>query len=143
MAIIYLDEMWVNACHTKQQAWQDSTVTSSKGDFPRGLTTGLVAPSAKGGCLILVHAGSKDTGFINNAVDFFMSKEGSNVEYHSRMNGVYFEHWFTTKLLPNIPASSVIVIDNAAYHSVTLKKVTTASTRKGDIQMWLTRRGIA
>ncbi|XP_077488018.1 uncharacterized protein LOC144098926 [Amblyomma americanum] len=140
--IVYLDETWVNAGHTRQHVWKDSTVKSSQDAFLRGLTTGLPAPSGKGGRLILVHAGSSLTGFVSGAADFFRAKKGASADYHSEMDGKYFEEWFSSKLLPNIPNSSIIVMDNAPYHSVALEKPLTTSTRKIEIQAWLTRKGI-
>ncbi|KAH7954897.1 hypothetical protein HPB49_022593 [Dermacentor silvarum] len=46
--VIYLDETWVNAGHTKEYVWQDKTVKSAHDAFLKGLSTGLVAPSGKG-----------------------------------------------------------------------------------------------
>ncbi|KAH8036010.1 hypothetical protein HPB51_016314 [Rhipicephalus microplus] len=69
--IIYLDETWVNAGHTKEYVWQDTTVKSSQDAFLKGLTRGLAEPSGKGARLILVHAGSSATGFIEGAADYF------------------------------------------------------------------------
>ena len=37
---------------------------------------------------------------------------------HSKKNRESYETWFTTKLVANIQPNSVIVIDNAPYHSV-------------------------
>ncbi|KAG0429945.1 hypothetical protein HPB47_023154 [Ixodes persulcatus] len=59
------------------------------------------------------------------------------------MNGTYFEGWFSSQLLPKIPPRSIIVMDNAPYHSVALEKAPTSSTRKADIQAWLTKKGIS
>ncbi|XP_075750770.1 uncharacterized protein LOC142817598 [Rhipicephalus microplus] len=140
--IIYLDETWVNAGHTKEYVWQDTTVKSSQDAFLTGLTTGLAAPSGKGARLILVHAGSSATGFIEGAADYFRAKNGGSADYHSEMDGRYFEEWYTDKLLPIIPANSVIVMDNAPYHSVALEKAPTKLTRKADIQLWLTKKGV-
>lgn len=75
--IIYLDETWVNAGHTKEYVWQDTTVKSSQDAFLKGLTTGLAAPSGKGARLILVHAGSSATGFVEGAADYFRAKKGA------------------------------------------------------------------
>nr|XP_037270371.1 uncharacterized protein LOC119161985 [Rhipicephalus microplus] len=120
----------------------DTTVKSSQDAFLKGLTTGLAAPSGKGARLILVHAGSSATGFIEGAADYFRAKKGGSADYHSEMDGRYFEEWFTDKLLPNIPPNSVIVMDNAPYHSVALEKAPTKSTHKADIQLWLTKKGV-
>lgn len=129
----------MNAGHTKQSVWQDKTVQSSHDAFLKGLTTGLPAPSGKGGRLILVHAGSSETGFVKGAADFFRAKKGTATDYHSEMDGTYFEGWFSNKLLPTIPSNSIIVMGNAPYHSVAPE---TAPTRKGNIQAWLSKKGI-
>lgn len=115
---------------------------SSQDAFLKGLTTGLAAPSSKGPRLILVHAGSSATGFVEGAADYFRAKKGGSADYHSEMDGRYFEKWFTDKLLPNIPPNSIIVMDNAPYDSVALEKAPTKSTRKADIQLWLTKKGV-
>lgn len=88
----------MNSGHTKQQVWHDCSVESSKDAFLRGLTKGPPVPSGKRGRLILVQAGTSDTGFVKGAADFFRAKKGSNVDYHSEMDGTYFEDWFTTTL---------------------------------------------
>ena len=41
------------------------------------------------------------------------------------------------KLLPNISANSVIVMDNASYHSILLDRAPTLSSRKAEMQKWL------
>jgi hypothetical protein len=33
------------------------------------------------------------------------------------MDHTLFENWFTNTLIPNLPENSVIVLDNASYHS--------------------------
>ncbi|KAM7298628.1 uncharacterized protein ISCGN_019206 [Ixodes scapularis] len=142
-SIVYLGETWVNAGHTKQFVWQDKTVESSQDAFLKGSTTGLAAPSGKGGRLILVHAGSSETGFVEGAADFFRAKKGNTADYHSEMDGTYFEGWFSSQLLPKIPPRSIIVMDNVPYHSVALEKAPTSSTRKADIQAWVTKKGIS
>ena len=53
------------------------------------------------------------------------------------MNIDHFMEWFSTKLIPNFPASSVIVLDNAKYHNAVVEKHPTTSARKADIQAWL------
>ena len=46
--------------------------------------------------------------------------KGSSADYHQEMNAVNFEKWFEDKLLPALPASSLIVMDNASYHRYVL-----------------------
>ena len=47
------------------------------------------------------------------------------------------------KLIPNLPPKSVVVIDNASYHSVKEDKCPTQSSRKADMQAWLTKHNVA
>ncbi|KAH8027562.1 hypothetical protein HPB51_007112 [Rhipicephalus microplus] len=139
--IYYLDETWINAGHIKDKVWEDANITTREEAFRQGLTTGLRAPSGKGGRLILLHAGSED-GFLNSACLLFRAAKRSG-DYHTEMNGPRFEKWFGEQLLPNIKPCSVIVVDNAPYHSVRLERVPTSSSRKADIQSWLTEKNIA
>lgn len=62
-------------------------------------------------------------------------------DYHGQMNRENFLKWLEEKLLPNIPQESVIVFDNAPYHSVQENKVPTKSSLKKDMIEWLTNNG--
>lgn len=48
------------------------------------------------------------------------------------MDGNSFE-----KMLPQLQENSVIVLDNAPYHSRKLEKIPTTASRKSEIQQWL------
>lgn len=48
------------------------------------------------------------------------------------MNQV-FKKWFKNRLLQNLPKHSVIVMDNASYHSRQEKKIPTKCSRKQEI----------
>ena len=52
------------------------------------------------------------------------------------MNYVIFNKWVEEQL---VPPRSLVVMDNASYHSVIKEgtKAPTSSTRKGDMQKWL------
>jgi hypothetical protein len=108
--------------------------------WQQGLTTGLKDPSGKGGRWIILHAGSS-SGFVDNGLLIFQSKKSG--DYHEEMNSDCFQTWFAEQLLPNIEPSSVIVIDNAPYHSKKIDKVPTTATRKAEIQQWLKDKNIA
>ena len=112
--IFYLDETWVNEGHTTSKVWSDSTIKTPKQAFLSGLTTGLKPAASKGKRLIIVHIGNEN-GFLNGGLLMFESKKSG--DYHTEMNGDIFKTWFEgiIKLLPN---NSVIVMDNAPYHSV-------------------------
>ena len=71
----------------------------------------------------------------------FRSKVKSD-DYHDEMNGKHFAEWFQKQLLPNLPRNSVIVVDNAPYHNVVEEKIPTKSSRKGEMQAWLTKHNI-
>ncbi|XP_077489138.1 uncharacterized protein LOC144099629 [Amblyomma americanum] len=58
------------------------------------------------------------------------------------MDGNYNEKSFTDKLLPNFPANSIVIMNNARHLSVALEKGPTKSMRKSDIQLWLTKKGV-
>jgi ribosomal protein S8 len=48
-----------------------------------------------------------------------------------------FMDWFRTKLLPNSPENSVIIIDNASYHSVQKFKIPNTGSREIEImEFW-------
>ncbi|XP_066950809.1 uncharacterized protein [Macrobrachium rosenbergii] len=57
------------------------------------------------------------------------------------MNHEVFEEWFRCQLLLNIPPASVIVMDNAPYHSRKVEKVPTMSSKKAVITEWLISKG--
>ncbi|KAM7290001.1 hypothetical protein ISCGN_030129 [Ixodes scapularis] len=137
--IFYLDETWVTAGHTVSRVWVDTTVASSHDAFMRGLSTGLKQPSGKGQRLIVTHIGS-DESFVDGCLDVFRGQKTG--DYHEEMDGASFEKWFDG-VLDKLPTGSVIVMDNASYHSRRLEAVPTTSSRKNDIRQWLTSKKIS
>ena len=63
-------------------------------------------------------------------------------DYHDEMTSEHFEEWFHDSLMPNIPANSLIVMDNASYHRRRLEPVPTMSSRNQILQDCLTARAI-
>ncbi|KAI5752371.1 hypothetical protein M8J77_021385 [Diaphorina citri] len=53
------------------------------------------------------------------------------------MNAEHFMEWFRENLLPGLSVPSVIVMDNAPYHSKVLSKVPNSSNKKEEILTWL------
>lgn len=137
--IYFLDETWVNAGHTVQKVWQDTNIQTPRQAFVNGLSTGLKNPSGKGKRLIVLHIGSED-GFVENALLLFESKKTG--DYHEEMNSEVFQNWFK-EVLPNLEEESVIIMDNASYHSRKSEKVVNSSSKKADIQAWLTRKNVS
>lgn len=128
---VYLDETWLNSHHTVSKCWLDE---EGKG--------GLKVPTGKGSRLIVLHGGTRH-GFVSNGLLCFQSKTNSS-DYHDEMDGERFKQWFKEQLLPNIPEHSIIVMDNASYHSTLLEKVPTLSSgKKADMQAWLDRHNIS
>lgn len=106
---IFLDETWTFQNGTgKTKDWQNEDRRSCS--------------LRKGSCearYIVAHAGGKD-GFVEGASLFFRSekkpKEGD--DYHGDMNAENFENWFRNDFVPNLKKPSLIILDNAPYHSV-------------------------
>ncbi|XP_054015963.1 uncharacterized protein LOC128896630 [Hylaeus anthracinus] len=63
------------------------------------------------------------------------------MNYHEEMNVAKFEDWFS-KVISIIEENSVVVMDNAPYHSRKIDKISTSKWKKADIQQWLRARGI-
>ena len=59
------------------------------------------------------------------------------------MNSEKFIGLLRGKLIPNLPPKSVVVIDNASYHSVQEDKCPTQASRKAYMQAWLTKHNVA
>jgi hypothetical protein len=100
---VFIDETWVFSKGGNRNAWQDGTLqTESKktGDGVR---------------YIVVHAGNEN-GFVENAGLIFNSKSKKG-DYHDNMNVENFQNWFKTQLIPNLEEPSLIIMDNASYHS--------------------------
>ncbi|XP_031334045.1 uncharacterized protein LOC116164058 [Photinus pyralis] len=126
--IVFMDETWIYSKGNPGKSWQDEDLKSVR--KPAGYD---------GKRFIIVHAGTS-TGFIQNASLLFVSKSLKE-DYHGEMNGDLFKKWLINNLLNNLEEPSLIVIDNAPYHS-TLEKLPTSSWTKGDMVAGLTRRNI-
>ncbi|KAI4454381.1 hypothetical protein MML48_9g00004633 [Holotrichia oblita] len=120
--VVFLDETWIYSKGNK--SWQNDSVKSVR--KPEGYD---------GKRFIILHAGTEN-GFISGASLIFASNN-KVADYHASMNSTKFEQWVTTQLLPNIPEKSLILMDNAPYHSVVLNKLPTMVSRKQTIMDWL------
>ncbi|XP_074648979.1 uncharacterized protein LOC141904300 [Tubulanus polymorphus] len=114
--IFYLDETWLNVGSVPDRILVDMNIKSCKSAWLDGLTTGLKDRTGKGDRLIILHVGSEDS-FLEGGELVFKSRR-KNADYYDDMNGEDFEKWFKETLLPKLPPNSVIVMDNASYHSV-------------------------
>ncbi|GFY72773.1 DDE_3 domain-containing protein [Trichonephila inaurata madagascariensis] len=115
--IYYLDETWMNEGHSETRVWQGTTIKSSY-EASSNLTVGLTSPKGKRRRLVMTHIGSEE-GFVRDAADIFIGKKSG--DYHEEMDGNHFEKWFET-VMPKLKPQSIIVMDNAPYHSVKKEK---------------------
>ena len=127
--IIYLDETWFNQNDMATQVWIDEEQVC-----------GQKTVIGKGRRLIVVHAGSA-TGFVNGAL-LTVWTDGRSADYHDNMNAQLFEEWFGD-LMKKIPANSVIIMDNASYHSRQTNRPPNTSSKKAELQAWLTEHNIS
>lgn len=137
--VLYLDETWLNEGHTESKVWQDLSVESSRQAFLQGLSTGLKTPSGKGRRLIITHIGG-EAGFLEGGLHCFESKKSG--DYHEDMNADVFEKWFMA-IVHRLEPGSVIVMDNAPYHSRRLEQQPTSAWRKGQLIEWLRNKDIS
>lgn len=89
---------------------------------------------------IILHAGGQD-GFIDGSSLIFKSKTTAG-DYHGEMNSENFENWLRNSLLPNLNEPSIIVLDNASYHSRLLEKWPAKNWKKDEMRKWLEEKKI-
>jgi len=122
---VYLDELYVNKNHSNDFIWYSGE------DGPW-----VQKPTGKGERLIIINAITK-SGWVSNAKLVFKSTTKTG-DYHGQMNWELFKKWFTEMLLPNIPANSLIMMDNAPYHNILSEHSSpTPSCSKKKIIEWL------
>lgn len=100
-------------------------------------------PSGKGKRLIILHIDS-DSGFVEGVLlcMYVCMESVKNSDYHEEMNAEVFKKWFEN-IVGKLEEGSVIVMDNATYHSRKLVKVPTTAWRKGEIVEWLREKNIS
>lgn len=124
---VCLDETYINKNHSSPFTWYLDD------DGPQ-----VNKPSGVGPRLIVVHAVTKN-GWVEGAQLVFDAKRRTG-DYHGQMNWNNFSKWFKEQLLPNIPAKSLIIIDNARYHNVYSDNFfPNKSSSKEQLRRWLTR----
>ena len=129
--VVYLDETWANARDGKEKMWVEDDPRASG-----GTKGGIRKPSGKWSRLIVLHAGG-ESGWVDGAALVIQNKKATG-DYHDEMTLQHFEEWFHDALMPNIQPNSLIVMDNAPYHSRRLEPMPTMSSRKQVMQDWLT-----
>ncbi|XP_072389644.1 uncharacterized protein [Diabrotica undecimpunctata] len=125
---VFLDETWIFQNGIIGHFWQNKNIKSVK-------TT-----KTDGKRYIRLHAGN-ETGFIEDAEAIFCSKTQLS-DYHGEMNQANFLKWFKYQLLQNLENPSLIVLNNAPYHSMLLHKTPNTGWSKSAIEEWLTEKNI-
>jgi transposase len=127
--MVFLDETWIFQRGESKKTWHDDSIKRVRDS----------GQSSNGKRYMIVHAGTKD-GFVENAGRIFACHSNSQ-DYHENMNHEFFENWFL-QLLQSLSEPSIIILDNASYHSRISKKQPTSSWTKGNIVNWLKENNI-
>ncbi|CAK1595891.1 unnamed protein product [Parnassius mnemosyne] len=127
--VIYLDETYIHSSHSTGKCWQGP---EEDGDLE---------PVSKGNRWIIIHAGG-EKGFVENALLVFKSNTKYG-DYHDEMNSINFKKWVYEKLLPNLHEPSLIVMDNAPYHSICVNRCPNSNHSKADMQKWLEKNNVS
>ncbi|CAH1954533.1 unnamed protein product [Acanthoscelides obtectus] len=86
---------------------------------------------------------NNENGFIPNALLLSAKNiKESCADYHEDMTSDLFEKWIEQQLIPNISPNSVIIMDNAPYHSRQKNKIPNTGTKKQDIIDFMKDKGM-
>jgi transposase len=126
--VVYLDESFLHHHHGGQYSW------FSENDFVERM-------SGKGRRWCFIHA-MQENALLAGTFLAFEAKH-SKGDYHAQFDWDIFQHWFTAQLLRNVPPRSLIVLDRCPFHTVCRDAVVPSQMKKGELQQWLTERGIS
>ena len=126
--VVYLDERFLHHHHGGQSSW------FSENDFVERM-------SGKGRRWCFIHA-MQENALLAETFLAFEAKH-SKGDYHAQFDWDIFQHWFTAQLLRNVPPRSLIILDRCPFHTVGRDAVVPSQMKKGELQQWLTERGLA
>lgn len=134
--VVYMDETWFTTRMGHSREWVDTTQATTSATHSRQV------PPGEGERFVVVAAGTTD-GFVESAYLCYRAKTTQG-DYHGEMNAELFHRWLSAQLLPSLPEPSVIVLDNAPYHSSLTEesRCPTTATKKADLIRWLEDRHI-
>ncbi|XP_068630962.1 uncharacterized protein [Battus philenor] len=95
---------------------------------------------SKGQRLVILHAGCR-TGLVDEALTILKS-DAKTADCQADMNESIFYKWVDEKLKDKLLPNSVVVMDNASYHSVQVDKKPNIASLKTEIQNWLRRQNV-
>ena len=134
--VVYVDETWFTTRMQHSKEWVDTSQPATSTTYSRQV------PPGEGERFVVV-AGGTVAGFIQESFLCFPAKNKTG-DYHGEMNTTLFLRWLTTMLLPALAEPSVLVLDNAPYHSQLTEdsRCPTTATIKAELQKWLESRKI-
>ncbi|XP_050509145.1 uncharacterized protein LOC126886315 [Diabrotica virgifera virgifera] len=125
--IYYLDETWFDTNETIiGKGWSNDNVKCK-----------VNVPPSRGKRICILHCGGEDGWVTDSLLLSAKDIKDSCLDYHQDITGELLESWFKNNLLPNLADNSVIVLDNASYHSRQLKKIPNKYSRKDELQDFL------
>nr|XP_015913169.1 uncharacterized protein LOC107443730 [Parasteatoda tepidariorum] len=127
--IVYIDETWLDSNLTFQKCWHEE---NSK--------IGAIVNCSSKNRLIFVHTRTSE-GFVQGA-ELIYKASSQTGDYHGQMNFDNFKKWVLEKLLPNLQTESLVVMDNAPYHTKVGNPTPTKYATKAVMVDWLTLNGI-
>ena len=135
--VVYVDETWFTTRMGHSREWVDTTQAVTASTYSRQVPPG-------DGERFVVIAGGTEEGFVEASYLCYPAKSTQG-DYHGEMNGELFQLWLTTHLLPALPEPSVLVLDNAPYHTQLTEesRCPTTATKKADLIRWLEHRNIS
>lgn len=126
--VIYLDEAYTHSLH-------NAKVCSQLRD-----DVGAATSVSTGKRLIVACIGG-DIGFIENTLLAFVSCATAG-DCDRNMNLNNFQNWIQERVIPNLPPSSVVIMDNVAYHCLDKNKKRDSVGLKKDMQDWLRQKRV-
>ena len=104
---------------------------------------GIPRPAGKGPRCILMGMGGEN-GWVDDSIRVWKHKRDGPMtdDYHADIDAEGFEKWLS-EVLPNLPPNTLVVYDNASYHSKKIENCTPKSSwRKAQLIEWLDEKNV-